>query len=422
MTAGLATELSAQVARGTEALSSEVPHGPGVSVPTPAGTGAGLGAWVTGDDLDTPTLAALSADGYTQVVLPSDSVDSSPTNGSTAETFVLGSGKPALTALTSDSDLAARFTDATGDPVLAATQLASELAQLYYEKPNALTPRGVAVVAPNTWNDDPTFVATLLAALQNNPMVEPVTLSALFGLFPTTTSCRGGCRLTGSSTNGGLPVSAIRNERQRIAAFATAAVGAKPLLQELGDLVLSGQAELLRPSEQSAVLANTSAALDAQLNQLVVAGDRTVTLTSQQGTLQVTIVSNASYPVTATLTLTSDKLLFANGTTQWTQANTLLLPSPHTNIVPVKVTTRASGTFKVAISLHSPDGALLLSSGSVDVRSTATSVVGIALSVGAVLVLAAWWIRTSRRRRVRRREGGEADDEAVDDVQPSTVP
>ncbi len=423
VTAGLDAEFAAEVARGSEALASGVPHGPGVSLPSPAGAGAGLGAWVTNDDLDTPTLAVLAADGYTQVVLPADSVVTSPTNGSTPEAFSLGSGKASVSAITSDADLAARFTDAAGDPVLAATQLASELAQLYYEKPNAITPRGVAVVAPSGWNDDPTFVATLLAALQNNPMVEPVTLSTLFGLFTSTASCRGACRTAGSGTNGGLPVTAIRTERQRIGGFATAAIGAKSLVQELGDLVLAGETELLRPAEQAAVLANTADALDAQLGQLVVAGDRTVTLTSQQGTLEVTIVSNASYPVTATLSLTSDKLLFANGTTQWSQPNTLLLPSPHTNIVPVKVTTRASGTFKVAIALHSPDGSLLLSSGSVDVRSTATSVVGIALTIGAVVVLAAWWIRTSRkRRRARRLEDGEPADDTADDMEPSAVP
>ncbi len=33
------------------------------------------------------------------------------------------------------------------------------------------------------------------------------------------------------------------------------------------------------------------------------------------------------------------------------------------------------------------------------VRSTATSLVGILLSIGAVVVLLAWWIRTSRKRR-----------------------
>ena len=51
----------------------------------------------------------------------------------------------------------------------------------------------------------------------------------------------------------------------------------------------------------------------------------------------------------------------------------------------------------------SPAGGLLLSSGQISVRSTATSVVGIVLSLGAVAVLVVWWIRTSRKRRALRR-------------------
>ena len=84
------------------------------------------------------------------------------------------------------------------------------------------------------------------------------------------------------------------------------------------------------------------------------------------------------------------------------------LGSP-TNVVDVKVRTRASGVFKVGVAFASPDRGLLLSSGEVDVRSTATSVVGIVLSLGAVLVLVVWWLRTSRKRRALR--GQDEDDE-----------
>lgn len=124
------------------------------------------------------------------------------------------------------------------------------------------------------------------------------------------------------------------------------------------------------------------------------------------------MVSSAPYPVTGTLTLTSDKLLFPNGTTQWSEGATLLpggSGSAHTTVVPVTVRTRASGLFRVGIAFASPDRDLLLSSGQVSVRSTATSVVGIVLSLGAVLVLVAWWLRTSRKRRALR--GQDEDDE-----------
>ena len=97
------------------------------------------------------------------------------------------------------------------------------------------------------------------------------------------------------------------------------------------------------------------------------------------------------------MTLTSDKLLFADHSTSITLP--IILTPAHTTVKYVNVQARASGQFKVAIVLRSPVGGMVLSTGQVSVRSTATSVVGIVLSVGAVVVLAAWWVRTSRKRR-----------------------
>ena len=157
----------------------------------PSTTGAGLGAWITNDPLDTATLTQLSSDGYSQVILPPASVSSSPTDGSAAEAFSLpGSRGTTMTAMASNGDLASRFTSPSGDPVLAAHQLVAELSQIYYEKPNDATPRAVAVVAPNDWAPDPAFVAALLGALAGNPIIQPVTTSGLFDAVGTPVPCR----------------------------------------------------------------------------------------------------------------------------------------------------------------------------------------------------------------------------------------
>lgn len=403
---GLGDELFQQISQGLSVLAPLV-RGPGAQ-PVPAANG-GLGAWITNDGLDDAALSQLENDGYDHVVLPASSVSSSPTNGSTAEPFALAPQHGAsIRAVASSADLAARFTGSPGNPVLAAHQLVAELAQIYYEKPNDDTPRATVVVAPSTWDDDPAFVDALLDGLDGNPVVEPITVGQLFASFPPA-GCRDGCRLLGDPGGTGLPVTAIRHQRQLVEGFSSAATGdtARGVETQLGSLVLAGESETLRPAQQSAVLRNAGLAVDAQLGQLTVGGDRTVTLTSTQGTLQVTIVSTAAYPVTATLTLTSDKLLFPNGTTQWSE-QTRLLPAAqgtaYTNVVPVAVRARTSGVFLVDIVMHSPSFDLELASGQMTVRSTATSVVGIVLSLGALAVLVVWWIRTSIRRRRRRRE------------------
>ena len=87
--------------------------------------------------------------------------------------------------MASDDDLSARFTSSPGNPVLAAHQLVAELAQLYYERPNGVSPRAVLAVAPASWTDDPPFVDALLGALDGNPVVQAVTTSQAFALFPT---------------------------------------------------------------------------------------------------------------------------------------------------------------------------------------------------------------------------------------------
>jgi hypothetical protein len=396
VSAGLGSELALQISRGTDLLSTEVTRRP--TAPK------ALGVWVADAGLNGTALSQLQADGYSQLILPSDAVSSSPSNGSAAEPFLVDPGTgPAMTAIASSAALSARFTASTVDPVLAAHQLVAELAQIYYEQPNDDTARAMVAVAPARWSDNPAFVNALLGALTANPIIQSVTTTALFDTFPAAATCRDTCRLVPGSDSGRLPVAAIQVQRSRIDSFATAAPAARYLNAPLGDLVLAGESELLRPDQQSAVLHNTQLAVDAQLRQLTVASGQSITLTSQQGTLPIDIQSSAPYPVSATLTVTSDKLLFANGGTGLTKATTVLPGHGHTDVVYVKVRARTSGVFTVEVTLHAPVGGLLLSSGQIVVRSTATSIVGVILSLGAVVVLVVWWVRTSRKRRVLRR-------------------
>ena len=411
--AGLGDELTDQVARGKQVLATDITHTatPG-SAPAIAGSS---GPWVTNDGLDDDTLAQLQSDGYNQLVIPSSDVTSSPTAGSsgqplgsTVQPFTINSTHgPSFTAVTSNTDLSSRFTADPGNPVLAANQLLAELAQIYYEYPNDSAVRAVVAVAPTGWTADPTFIDTLLTGLGNSPIAQAVTTAGLFQTYPTPAPCRTtGCRLISSSSgSSGLPATTIQTQRTRINSYTSAitdATTARQLGQQLGDLVLASESELLRPAQQSSVLRNSGKALGAQTSQFVVSGDRTITLTSRNGTVPVIIVSSAPYSVNGTLTLTSDKLLFANGAGQFSEPRPLI-GSGHSNVIYVGVKAQASGEFRVNVTFQSPSGGLVLTSGILNVRSTATSVVGIVLSLGAVAVLLMWWIRTTLRRRVRTR-------------------
>ncbi len=210
--AGLQVELNLQVAQGVQTLDTTRPP-----IPAPGGAGPGkLGTWFSDTALDPATLTQLQGAGYDQVVLPATSLSSVPTNGSTAEPFTLSSTRGTdMATLAFNSDISGRFPTAAADPVLAAHQLVAELAQTYYEKPNDATARGVLAVAPSGWPDNPVFVDALLGALQPSPILQPVTTATLFDTLGPATSCRA-CRLATPAGTGGLPVTAIRTQRQRI--------------------------------------------------------------------------------------------------------------------------------------------------------------------------------------------------------------
>ena len=399
--AGLTGELALQLHTGWAGVAT-VSKAPAPSV---AGT---AGPWITNDAIDDPTLAQLQTQGYNQVVLPPSAISSSPTpssGGSTATPFTIASAHgSSFTALVSDSDLSSRFASDAADPVLAAHQVLADLAQIYFEGGNTQSVRGVVAVPPNNWSANPIFVKTLLGELTaQNPVVQAVTVSGLFQALAAPVTCRAqGCKLAAvpRSSGAGLPVTAISTQRSRLDSFSAAAPSAHSAIGQIGNLLLAGQSETLRSAQQATVVSRTGSALGAQLGQLSVAGDTSFTLTARNGSIPVTIASNAGYPVKGTLTLTSDKLTFADGTSRYSE----LVPlAKSTNNFYVPVQARASGEFKVGITLTSPSGGLVLTRGAVTVRSTATSVVGIILSLGAIAVLLAWWVRTTLRRRARRR-------------------
>ena len=393
---GLGSELARQIARGSEVVDAAT----GRPVPDP---NVGLGPWITMDGLDPSTLGVLASSGFRQLVLPASALAAAPSSGSTAQPFTLsGARNTQITAVASSDDLTARFSGAPGNPVLAAHQLVAELSQLYYERPNGNTPRAVVAAAPNSWSDDPAFVDALFGSLNGNPLVQAVTTTELFSLFPVSATCRNGCRLAVVGGAGGLPAGAIKAQRVRVDGFASAVTGAHAMTQQLADLVLGAQAQSLRSSQQTAVLANTGSAVDAQLGQFSVEGNQTITLTARSGLVPVTLASTANYPVSGSLIVSSDKLLFPNGETSWSKPVTLL--PRHSNVVYVRVRTRASGVFRLGVTVRSPDGSLRLLTGSLAVRSTSSSVVGVVLTAGAVAVLAVWWFRTSTKRRRRRVE------------------
>jgi hypothetical protein len=284
----------------------------------------------------------------------------------------------------------------------------------------------VVAVPPTTGSADAAVVADVLHGLQGNPMVAAVTLATLFsdvpvggtvGTFPQPSSRRP----ASAGTTDGLPALAIAAARLQWTGFASTVSHSRVGRAEtasLNDLLLEAESQQLTPTEQRAAVGRFDDVFRRQLDLLSITS-RAVRLTARTGSVPITVIKNAPYPVEAVLTVTSDKIAFSTGGAQnpdsecrapvitesagRSSVSTLCTFVHGTNAVYIEMRSRVSGDFRMSVTLNSPQSDLLLASGQLTVRSMSTSAVAIALTVAAAAVLFGWWGRTLwRNRRTRR--------------------
>lgn len=389
--AGEAEEISAQTGLGTSVLRSL-----GVT------TTARSGTWVATGTVGTALRSGMAQVGDDQLVVPD--VDLAPqriTMGTWASAFSLALGKGApLEAAAADSELADHFTADPADPALEANQLLADLAMIHFEAPNTPTPRGVVAVPPAGWVPTKAFDSAVLAGLATNPVVRATTLSSYFSAFSTVLATSPPVRRL--ATGGPGPVLSrslaqhLTSARLHLTAFDAAVPGNPPVKSGLDRLLLCAESDDLTAGGMAAGVRAFGQALDGQLSQIQLATQRTVTLTARTGLIPVTILSSAHYTVVGTLVLSGGRFVFPHG-------NTHRMTLDHaTNPTRVDIEARTLGDLPMQVVFRSPTGSLVIASGQLTIRSLATSLVGVALSVVALLVLLGWWARTWWNGRQRR--------------------
>jgi hypothetical protein len=397
--AGVASEINAQVTRGQAVLHAaglRPVAGPWVDTTSPLSQG------------DANDLAAgLQDAGASQVVLSDGDLTTSGLGNYTfAQPFTLDLGHGSnVTALAADSQLSARFTSSPSNPVLEAEQLLAGLSWVHFENPYLSDTRGVVIVPSAGWQPSASFLKTLLDGLSANPALQTVTLSQLFTKVPP----GGGShdreptvrRLQAGPATHGISHSAavkIAQARQQLSSYTDAISGHVPTdMVALSDALLATEAQTLSTSRRAAVLTAYQRSFDAEIGKISLAGQETVTFTAQQASIPITVLSSAPYPVNVVVTLGSDKFTFPDGNTRQ-----LTLDRPTTS-VRVTAKARTSGDrLPIDVTLHTPNGQLVLAHTVLTVHSTAISIVGVVLTIAAGAVLLLWWGRTWRRARRKR--------------------
>jgi hypothetical protein len=391
-----ASELPDEVIRQFE-LNAVVLKTAGIT--TPASTTVTYG---TGPQ--TPTSAdALASQRFRHVVIPSTALTLDPASTlAWGSAFRMGGAPSGPTALASDAELSSLSENTTSDPGLTGANLLGELAFLHFEQPDLADPRAVVVVTDATPSVTTSFVDTVLSGLHDNPVVTPVTISTAFQRVAPGANGFPGVRDLVDPASSPYPsgtVSYLQHLRITTDSLSSAVRGgATPIPAIEGELLSAEQP--LSPSERLAIMNHVEVELRDQRAYFKIY-DGPITLTQAGAQLPFTIYSTAPYTFAGFLQLSSTKLKFTLPSGRMASTTVIKLNGPIGAYATLRVPATAEVTGDIALSavLLTPDKRVQLATAVITVRATHTSIVGIALTVLAVLVLAGWWFRTSRRNR-----------------------
>jgi hypothetical protein len=392
---GLADEVTTQLRSGSDALAATL------APARPDGR-----TWIADQPLDGLAVAGLRDLGVDQLVLREDLL------APTALPFTLTrpaslevEGVTVQSTTFIDDGLVAHFVD-RGDPALSAVHLLTDLSQLYFDSPSI--ERGTVVRPPADWDPSPVFLDVLLDGLATSPLLDAVTVDEYFRTVPRAVDEDGlpvvrslAAEPAPSATPGATPGfgASLLRTRQRLTGFATMVEEDDALLDSARRRLLVASAVGLEADRRDAYLDAVDAEINQQTSFLRAPARQSVTLTSRDASVPLTIRSTSPSPLRVRVVLTSPKLDFPDGAAQ------VVTVDGANNTVTFKVRARASGTFPLTVQVTSPDGTLPIATERLTVRSTAVSGMGFVLSAGAGLFLAGWWVHHLRSsRRLQRRQ------------------
>ena len=387
---GFAPEVSDQLARSRLAMRTYL------------GSEGHADEYISATAIGTGPLQTLTSHGVSRVIVPAPDVAHPPSsvNYTPMMPFVVpGSGAEAIASYPGlDAHLSG-----PGDIALRANQLLADLAVIYFQGPNEQ--KGVAMSAPVGWSPDPRFLDTVMSALAASPIVHAATLSALFdkvapGVDDHTLTSRAlaPAPIVPSDV---LPTAAVATTRAQLTALGSMSPGFNSM-PGLDDRLLLGETLGMSGSERSAYFGTVSSAFHHEASLVTLPFGHVITVTSLQAKVPLTILSRATVPLRARITVSSPDLGFPNA------RSFPVVLKPGGNSATIELTARTSGDFPLVIELSSPSGTEI-ATGRLTIRSTAISGVAVGLSIGAIAFLLVWWTRSilQRRRKKHQLRGAE---------------
>jgi hypothetical protein len=337
------------------------------------------------------SLDALSGAGVRDVIVPESDLSIAP-----SATLNWGApfhlqGAADINALSVDAPLSQLASDDAIEPGRRAALTLATLAFLHFEAPDAPATRSVVMVTSAA--DTPArFVADLMSGLNQNPFVVAAPLSPSFNTALIATN---GAPATRNLDNSSPPTWTAVN----VSSLITLIGAVNSYNQSMSATVVSGllsadvaESEVVGdPNGRQEAISRALNALNAQLDQFSV-NSSAITLAGPGTALPITVISRADYPVTVVVHLITSALSFPKG-----ENITTTLDSP-TSALRVPTSNHRGSSLTLQVVVTTPNDQVVLARAAIQVRIAGTSVVGYLLTIGSLVVLAYWWLRTYRKR------------------------
>ena len=346
------------------------------------------------------TLDLLGRLGAISHVVSAERLDPRPVTASYGSTYparLLNSSGVAQPALVADPDLARHLVNPRGS-VSAAQHLVADLALLAWSDPTVT--RTAIVTMPEALVVNALTLDLVLGAVEDAPFLQ---LRSLPELFEASLATDAAAAVTYELWPEPVtPVSRRATERSlaetAVAAYTAILGGPHPDAAALNDLLEVTAAAELDGDAMDAYLSTVYDTVSGVLDEFTTPANQSVRLTARRANLPFTIHNGLNTNARVVLVLQSDgRLDFPEGDA----IEAILLPGRNRIALPVRA--RTSGDARLRVTVRSPDDARLLQLQSVQlmVRTTSLPGVGVALFIGALAVLAIWWIRLARVRSAR---------------------
>lgn len=397
--AGLAGEVQIAINKGQSSLANAL-HTATLSY-----------GWPPDGSIDPHTLDTLFAAGVRTVVLDGAALpilggEPSETPGAHA---VVRARDGNLDALLVDDGLRAVIDAGLTNHALEPLALQRFLAEMLMIQAELPSDQRALVVAPDRrWSPDPVFASRLLADTGRVPWIQPVPLSTVLDNPVSTKVTRETLSYPAAARAGELSPSYLvqaRKAKGRVDAFTAITEPGDGQARDFDDAVLRTLSSAWRDDRGEAAtrMSAVRGAIASTMRRVRIAtgAGSFVTLTSNSGTVPVTVSNELDTPVHVVVGITSGLHLKVAGNGRKSE----VIP-PHRRIpIDIKATAQTSGVFPLKVTLYTPTGQIYQPEVQLFVRSTAYGIVALLITGGATAVLmVAVIVRLIRRAlRARRR-------------------